>query len=63
MEYLTTTQADKINKTALAQEHDCTRSYVSQVLRGKREANTKKSRAILKDGNALIAIIESKKTA
>lgn len=58
MDHLTNEQVSKINKVSLAEKHECSAEYVSQVLKGGRSANTEKAKAILKDGIEIIKVLE-----
>jgi len=62
MDLLTSSQIRKINKTALAEKYKpCSAEYVTQILSGKRKANSKKAKAILEDANEIIAVLEGTK--
>ena len=62
MDHLTSEQVAKINKVSLAEKHECSAEYVSQVLKGGRRANTDKAKAILKDGFEIIKVLEGTTT-
>ncbi len=58
MNHPTNEQIAKINKVALAEKHKCSDAYVHNVLRGIRDANTEKAKAILKDAIEIIRVLE-----
>jgi len=58
MALFTENQLKKINKTALAEKHNCTPKYVGMVLREVRPANTIKAQAIVKSANDILQILE-----
>lgn len=58
MEHFTKAQRKKINKSALAEKHDCSATYITLVLKGEREKNTDLAKAILKDAKVMLEIFE-----
>lgn len=58
MERFTKEQRKKINKTALAEKHGCTSSYIRLILKGEREVKTDKAKAIIEDAAAMLRILE-----
>lgn len=60
MSHFTKQQRKKINKSALADKHNCTDTYVRLVLRGAREENTDLAKAIIEDAKLMLEILEPK---
>jgi cyanate lyase len=60
MAILTKEQIRKINKTALAEKHGTSQSYVSEVLHGVKSTNTDKAKAIYKDAIGIVEVLEGK---
>lgn len=60
MEHLTPSQIQKINKTALAKEHETSQSYVSEVLYGIKPKNTDKAKAIYAHAVRVVKALETK---
>ncbi|MDO6808121.1 hypothetical protein Q4603_05860 [Zobellia galactanivorans] len=63
MRILNPSQRRKINKAALAEKHDCSAEYVSQLLAGRKKPSTDKAKAIIADSMAIIEVLEPKKSA
>lgn len=57
---LTKEQIRKINKTALAEKHGSSQSYVSELLHGVKPSNTEKAEAILADAIRIVEVLEGK---
>ncbi len=60
MSHFTKDQRKKINKTALADKHNCSSAYIRLVLRGEREENTVLAKAIIEDVKSMLQILEPK---
>lgn len=60
MSHFTKEQRKKINKSALADKHNCTDTYIRLVLRGEREENTDLAKAIIEDAKLMLEILEPK---
>jgi len=60
MSHFTKEQRKKINKSALADKHNCTDTYIRLVLRGEREENTELAKAIIEDAKSMLKILEPK---
>jgi hypothetical protein len=60
MEHITKEQRKKINKPALAKKHNCSDAYIRLVLKGQREDNSEKAKAIIKDAQDMLKILEPK---
>jgi cyanate lyase len=62
---LTKEQIRKINKSALAEKHGTSQSYVSEILYGIKSNKTQKAKAIFDDAIKLVEVFDAqtKKTA
>ena len=60
MSHFTEEQRKKINKSALADKHNCTDTYIRLVLRGEREETTDLAKAIIEDAKLMLEILEPK---
>ena len=54
----TKTQIRKINKTALADKHGTSQSYVSEILHGTKKHDSELSKRILNDALQIVAVLE-----
>lgn len=60
MRTLTKEQIRKINKTALAEQHDTSQSYVSEVLYGIKGTKTEKAKSIYEHALKIVEVLEGK---
>lgn len=60
MEQLTKEQRKKINKSALAMKYNCSDAYVRLILKGERDDNSDLAKAIIKDAQDMLEILEPK---
>lgn len=57
MRVLTKTEIQKINKTALANKHNTSQQYVSEILYGVKKANSPLAKAIVADALKILDIL------
>lgn len=55
---LTRSQREKIKKVALAEKYNVSSAYVGQILRGDKEPNTVRAKAIMRDALEILKIVE-----